>query len=286
MRRGEIEIAAVVKGHSLRASEAAIGDVDFATGVDTVNAVETGSGRPSNIEHLIRAHRQVVSRNRRFQRREDKDLTARADLENGSGAVPDVEILFFVERQSGGHAHSLGIDFDLTARADGIDRAVVAARDQQVPVPVENQAGGVDDIRNEGFYVEIQVDFEDGNRQLFTARPASGREDVAVRVDGGVGNRVQVLRDRDAYGASIGLAFGGAVEQRQLALRRILRNTDHQKTAAAHDQPRVHRPEPGAGVARSVAGKARTTNFHLSALDGGAGRDAFDQGLSPRTGLF
>ena len=96
-----------------------------------------------------------------LQGRENVNLARPADFENGAAAVAHVEILFGIERDAGGHAHSFDVHRCGTRRRDLIDDTVIAAGDIERARFVKSEAGGVHQIRHERLGSVVQVDFVD-----------------------------------------------------------------------------------------------------------------------------
>src|ERR1039458_8022128 len=96
-RRGDVEAGFLLEGHSLRAAEAAVENVHLAMVGDAVDAIVARSGGAGDVEVAVGAEGQVVGRHGLLQGGEDEDLAVGKDLEEGSGAVADVEVLLAVE---------------------------------------------------------------------------------------------------------------------------------------------------------------------------------------------
>src|ERR1035438_10329226 len=101
-RCGDVEAAVVVEGHSLRAAETAVEHVHLAVIGNAVDAIVARSGGAGDVEVAVGTEGQVVGRHGLLQGGEDEDLAVGTDLEDGSGAVADIEVLLAVEGQAGG----------------------------------------------------------------------------------------------------------------------------------------------------------------------------------------
>ena len=143
----------------------------------------------------------------RLQRGEHENLAVGADLENGAAAVADVEVVFAVEGDAGGHAHALDVDRHVAVgrrlgrrcRRSGWKHRAGRARSNA-------SDGGVHQIVDERLHIEVEIDAIDRHRRLLPARSAEGGEDIAERIDGGVGHRMQAVGHQHADVAGPGFA--------------------------------------------------------------------------------
>src|ERR1039457_1225279 len=100
-RSGDIDIALDIQRQPLRTPETAVEHGHGSVGADLINAVEAGSAGPSDEHIAVETEGDVIGGNARLQGREDKNLAVASDLENGSAAVADVEILRGIEGNAG-----------------------------------------------------------------------------------------------------------------------------------------------------------------------------------------
>ena len=149
-RGGDVQVAVDIEGDALRPSQPAIELAHRAVGIDLVNGVEAGDGGTGDVEVPRGGERQVIGRDAGLERGKDVDLAVAGDLEDGSAAVADVEILFRIEGYTGGHAHALRVGCHRAVGRNAVHRAVVARGDVQVPGRVQRQAGGVHQFGNKG----------------------------------------------------------------------------------------------------------------------------------------
>src|ERR1035441_5726945 len=216
-RSGDIEATLVVEGHSLWVAETAVENVHLALAGDAVDAVVARSGGAGDVEVAIGAESQVVGRHGLLQGGEDEDLAIGTDLEDGSGAVADVEVLLAVEGQAGGDAHAFHEYRHVTGGGDLVDHAVVAAADVEHAGGVKGEAGRIHQFVEERLGVQVEIDFIDSHGHLLAAGPAEGGVDIAEGIDGRVGDRVEAFGDQNADVAGPGLTGMGAVFDHQAA---------------------------------------------------------------------
>src|SRR6478672_6936485 len=108
-----------------------------------MDGIETGSGRPTDIQIVFRPKGQMVGGDRRLERGEDVNLARLADLKNRSAAVADVQVLIAIESDTGGDAHALDINGHVAAGRDLVDHSFMPARYVQHAVAIEGETGGI-----------------------------------------------------------------------------------------------------------------------------------------------
>src|SRR5271157_978068 len=143
-RRNHIQIRFAVEGDALRPAQAAIKHNHLATLRDAVDAVVTRSRRAGDVEFPTRMKRQVVGGDRGLQRGEYENLARGTDLENRAAAIADEQVAGAIESQTRGDAHSFGPLLRLAVGRDAVDRAVVAAGDVEIALPVHGQPRRID----------------------------------------------------------------------------------------------------------------------------------------------
>src|SRR5262245_58428639 len=132
----------------------------------------------------------MVCGNRGFQRGENENLTLGADLEDRTAAVPDIEIVLFVESESCCDAHSFDVDRHVPVGRDLINDAVEPAGDVEHAVLIERDTGSVHDVVDERLQIEIEIQLVKRDGNLLAARPAERSEDISLSVDRRVRYRV------------------------------------------------------------------------------------------------
>ena len=174
----------------------------------------------------------MVGGDTRLQRGEDEGLPIAGDLEDGAAAVAHVEVLAGVESYAGGHAHAFGVNGGRSLRRDTMHGSLVPRGNIQVAVGVQGQGGCIDETGEQHMHLAVWVDLENGNRGLLAARTREGDEDLALVIDGGAGDRVDVLGQQPGD-VHLDLVAAGAVAEYLQPGRRggDLRN--------AHDEPVV-----------------------------------------------
>ena len=204
-RGGDVQVAVDVEGEALGTTEATVEHRDFAFRTDHVYGVEAAGRGPGDVEVAVRAERQVIGGDAGLESGEDVDLAIASDLEDGAAAVADEEIFLGVEGDASGDAHAFGVGGHGAVRGDAIHRAVEARGDVEMAGAIEGHAGRVHHLAEERLDAVVGIDLVDRHRNLLAARPGEGDVEIAFVIDGGIGDRMQVLGDRhgDAHHAFI-----------------------------------------------------------------------------------
>src|SRR5580658_3904068 len=142
----------------------------------------------------------------RLQRGENVNLARLADFEHRAAAIADVQVLFRIKGDAGGHAHPFHVDRHIAGGSGLINDAVVAAGYVECAGLVERQASSVHDFAGEGFRVVVQIDLVDRHGRLLAAGSAEGDVDVAERVHSRVADRIEIFGNLDSDVAGPGLA--------------------------------------------------------------------------------
>ena len=121
----------------------------------------------------------------------------RGNLEDGAGAVADVEIASIVEGDTGSDAKAFCKEDGIAFRRDAVDGAVGAGAGVEEAFAVEGEAGGVEQLANEGPDLEIAIDSEDGDGDLLSTRARERGEEATIGVDGGIRDGVKIFSHRD-----------------------------------------------------------------------------------------
>ena len=149
---------------------------------------------------------QVIGGDAGFESGEDEDLLVAGDFEDGAVAVADVETLFAIEGDAGGHAHAFGVGGHGSVGRDAVDGAIEARRNIHLALAIEGDGGGIHHLGDEGLDVVVGVDLEDGDRNFLAARTGESDVDIAFGVEGGVGHGVQIFGDGDSDLHRVGIA--------------------------------------------------------------------------------
>src|SRR5262249_20680245 len=123
--------------------------LDLAGTGDAVDAVETRRCRSSYIQVAVDSKRQMVRGDARFQRRKNEDLTIGSDLENRAAAIPHIQELLGIERNSGRDPHSFGVNRDGAVGRSTVDIAFKTAGNVEVPFGVKGHTSGIHHLSNE-----------------------------------------------------------------------------------------------------------------------------------------
>src|ERR1019366_3027757 len=137
--------------------------------------------------------------------------------------------------------------------------------------------GVIHEVVDERLRGEVEIDLVDGHRDLLAARSAEGGEDIAERIDGGVGHGMQAVGYQDADVAGPGLAGPGAAADDQFAGGSALRHAGDDKRIGADDDRCAHFPDGHLGP--FFLGKALSPNLQLAAGNGRGRSDLGDERL-------
>ena len=232
-----------------------------------VEAQGRGTG---NVKVAFGSEGQVVGGHAGLERREHEYLLVAVDLKNGAAAVSNVEVLLLVKSNAGGDTHAPRVNGPLAVRCDAIDGPFQPAGHIEHAIPVERQPGRVHEVLQEGQHGTLSVDLVNRHRDLLPAASTEGSEDVAGRVDGGVGDGVKVFRHRNSDRDRNRSADRRARIDRQLAAPDSLGHADDEPVRRAQEQAPYLVPETHERPAAPVFGKAAAPDADLPAWDGGA----------------
>src|SRR5580704_7461904 len=137
----------------------------------------------------------MVCRERGFESRKYENFTVRADLENRSAAIADIEASRTIERDPRGRAHALDPLHRTAVGRNAMHGTVVAAGDEKVSAAVKYEAGRIHQLGDEWLHRVVRVNFVERNRNLLPALAAECDVDVSLGVDRGVAHRMEVVGD-------------------------------------------------------------------------------------------
>ena len=159
-----IEIAVPIEGEALGPPEATEEQLHIAIGGDALDGIETGCSGTRDVELRVWTEGQMVGGDGGFERGKDEDFTLWPDLEDGARTVTDIEVAGGVEGDTGGNAHALDEDCDLSGGRDLVDGAVMARGDVERAVRAKGHAGRVDDIAGIGAAIVVEIDLVNRDR--------------------------------------------------------------------------------------------------------------------------
>src|ERR1035438_10542461 len=197
-RSRDIEVVVNVDRQSLRAPESAVEDTHGAMRINLLNGIETRSRGAGDVEISVVAEGEMIGGHARLQHGEHEDLAVTVDLEDGSAAIADIQVSDWVEGNSGCDAHAFGVRSHGTVLRHAVHRAVITRGNIETARAVEGHPGGVHHFVQEWLHVVVVVDPVDSNRDLLSARTGERDVNVALFVDRGIRDRVQVFRDGNA----------------------------------------------------------------------------------------
>src|SRR6516162_1767374 len=177
-----------IKGNTLRPADPRKEPLDVPVRRDAIDRIEARSCRAGNVKIVVKTKREMVRRDARLERCEHKDLAARIDFENASASVADIEIALMIEGDAGRDSHSFRIQLRAPCPVHSIYVSFVSAGYEQVAVQIERQTSGIHDVRHEGGQCAFRRDLVERNGRFLAAPSAVGRVDVAITVDGGIGD--------------------------------------------------------------------------------------------------
>src|SRR6201999_4635089 len=109
-------------------------------------------------------------------------------------AVADEEIAVAIESNAGSHTHTFREGGDVvTFGRDAVYGAFGARAGIEVAVRAEGERGDVEQVAREGPGLEVASDADDRDGGALAARTADHGEDIAVGVDGRVGDKMELV---------------------------------------------------------------------------------------------
>ena len=116
IRCHSVEVPFDVECQSLRTAQTCEESSDFAARRNPIDRIKARCRWSGDIKVVIETECQMVRRDARFERRENENLPARADLENAAASIADVQIAVTIERDAGGDAHAFDVRFGSAGR--------------------------------------------------------------------------------------------------------------------------------------------------------------------------
>ncbi len=165
--------------------------------IDFVDRVVAGGAWSGDEEIALRAEGEVIGGDAGLEGGEDEDLAVAGDLEDGAAAVADVEVLLAIEGDSGGDAHAFGVHRHGSVGRDFVDGLIVARGNIHLVIAVESDGGCIHQVTDEGLDVVAGVNLEDGDGSFLAARSGESDVDVAFAIEGGIGDGMEAVRDRN-----------------------------------------------------------------------------------------
>src|SRR5262249_39956168 len=131
---------------TLRPSQATKVGRNISVRSDSVNMIATRSRGACNKEVLLVIEGQMISGHTGFNGGKHKDLALPINFENRPGSIPHIKVVMVVERDTGGNAHSFGIDRFLSIRRNLVNAAIVPAGNKHFAQAVESDAGRIHQV--------------------------------------------------------------------------------------------------------------------------------------------
>ena len=164
---------------------------------------------------------------------------------------------------------------------DAVDGAFGARAGVEIAVRAEGERGDVEQISREGARLKVTPDADDGDGRALAARAADHGEEVALGVDGGVGDDVELVghRHRDVGVQWVGRKAIGA--EGHVAGNGAVRHAEERAVG-------THEVEVGGCIAKHGGGelwavirggqKIGAEDFEAAARNGGARCEAIEVG--------
>src|SRR5262249_6707401 len=158
---------------------------------------------------------------------EDENLAVGADFENRAAAVANVKVLVAIERDPGGNAHTLHKHAHVAVGRNLVDEAVGASGDVHHSLTVQRHARSIHQVVDERLHSEVQINLVNGDRDLLPARSAERGVDIAERIYGRIGHRMQAVGHKHSDVASPGIAGQFAAFDHQFPGSRAFRHASN-----------------------------------------------------------
>src|SRR4029077_7080665 len=201
------KISVAIQSEALRPAEATEENADITALRDSVDAVKAGGRRPRNVQIAAGMKCQVIRGDGRLKRGKNKNLAARADLENRAAAVANVQIAVVIKSNSRGDAHAFDPLLCAAIGRNAMDGTVVTAGNEEIAHAIERQAPGIYQRSDERLHAVICRDLVKRNGDTLASRAGKRDVNVAVRIDRGVRDGLKVVRNLQADVYGMRLAF-------------------------------------------------------------------------------
>jgi len=221
----------------------------------------------------------MVRGNTGLERCKDENLLLRTDLEDAPAAISHIKIASAIECDASRDTHAFQIKRDVAGGVNGINAAVVPARNEKVAGDVEGQTRRIHDFGREGSDGALGRHFVDGNGRLLPAPVAIGDVDIALSVDRGIADRVDVCRQALAH--FILKRFAGAsilcdAQIRGSGLPRRFRYFNNDLFTGCRGNLARKIAEPDLRYGSSLESDPRAMDCHFAARQGRTRRDVSD----------
>ena len=144
-----------------------------------------------------------------------------------------------------------------------------------LPFAIERDRGGVHQVREERLDGVVGIDLEERDRNLLAAAPRKRDENVAVGVDGGVGDGVQIVGDgnRDDHLRVADRTVGG---DHHRTGGRAFRDAGDHKSVGADDDGAVDLPKLNARAFQFCGAQTAAVDADFATRQGRGGGYALD----------
>src|SRR5215472_1252479 len=222
--------------------------------------------------------RQMVRGDGWLERGKNKNFALRANFENRSAAVSNVQIARAIKGNARSDAHSFDPFFGAPFWGDAMNSSVVATGHKKISGAIERQARGIQKRSEKRLYVIVGRNFIQRNGNALTALARKGDENVSGMIDGGIRDGMQIVGnlDRDVY--RMRLAFAPVRGDLHRAAARALRHARDEPVLAGKGQTRFRFPEAHHRACLPSRNKSSPENGHLPAGNRRRGRNFLNVG--------
>src|SRR5580700_2838009 len=109
-RGRDVQASFGVECQTLRTAQAAIVGFYFTGRRNSIHRIEARSGWAGDVQVTVVSESKMVRGDGRLQRGENVNLARLADLKHRAAAIADVQVLFGIKGDAGGHSHPFHVD--------------------------------------------------------------------------------------------------------------------------------------------------------------------------------
>src|ERR1700733_11638341 len=147
----------------------------------------------------------------------------------------------------------------------------MARRNVHLTFAVEGNRGGVHHVAEEWLYVVVRIDLENRHRNLLCSRSGKSHEDVALAIEGGIGDGMKVVGHGDGHMKGVWIADLPIGSDYDGAGRRSIWHASHQEIVGADHDGAFDLAEAHAGTTPLVRTQALSDDANLASRQREAG---------------
>src|SRR5579872_4971809 len=209
--------------------------------------------------------RQMIRGDRRLQCCKHKNFAARADLENRTAAIADVQIPSTVERDPRRDAHPFDPLLGAPIGRYFVNRPVVAARHKQIAISIQRQSRRIDQRRDKRLYAVVRGHLIKRHRNRLPARPAERHINIPFEIDRRIPDGMQVVCDLQSDRHRMRRALSVSVCDAHRSVARAIRHAHNHAILGDQHQSRIRLAEIHIRPRTNARRKPAPANHHFTA---------------------